>query len=78
MSQLFCRYCTLHWFSNLFLKSTLRAGLLKSGFYYSDYDDSVVESIFLLDYRDMMSLGCILLVDLAISIFNLLTGLLAH
>ena len=65
-------------FDTLFLKSTPYVRLLKSDVYSSDYDDSIVESIFLLDYCVVLSLGCILPVDLAIYLSNLLTGLLAH
>ena len=50
MSQLFYRYCTPRRFSNLFLKSTSRARLFKSDIYSSDYDDSTVESVLLLNY----------------------------
>ena len=82
MSQLFCKYCTPCKFSILFLKSTPLSvkleRLLKSEFYYPDYDDSIVESVFSFDYRDMMSLSCILPTNLAISISNILTRLLAQ
>ena len=61
-------------FSTLSLKSTSRARLLKSDVYSSDYDDSIVESVLLLDYCVVISLGCMLPADLATYLSNLLTG----
>ena len=60
------------------MKSTPRVTVFKSDVYSSDYDDSIVESVFLLDYCVGISLGCILLADLAIYLSNILTRLLAH
>ena len=65
-------------FRALFLKSTLRARLFKSDVFSSDYDDSIVESVLLLNYSVVISLGCMLHADLATYLSNLLTGLLAH
>ena len=77
-SQFLCRYCIPRRFSTLLLKSTSRARLLKSDVYSSDYDDSIVESVLLLDYCVVISLGCMLPADLATYLSNLLTGLIAH
>ena len=77
-SQFFYRYCIPHRFSTLSLKSTLRARFLKSDVYSSDYDDSIVESVFLLDYCSVISISCMLPANLATYLFNLLIGLLAH
>ena len=52
--------------------------MFKSGIYFSDYDDSIVESVLLLDYYVVISLGCLLPVDVTIYLSNLLTGLIAH
>ena len=60
------------------MKSTSQARLLKSDVYWPDYDDSIVESVLLLDYCIVIILGCMLPADLATYLFNLLTGLLAH
>ena len=62
----------------MILKSTPRARLFKSDISCSDYDDSIVESVLLLDYCAVISLNCMLPADLAIYLSNLLTGLLAH
>ena len=75
MSQLFCSYCIPRRFDTLFLKSTLRARLFKCDVYSSDFDDSIVKSILLLDYSVVISFGCMLPTDLAIYLSNLLTGL---
>ena len=73
-----CRYCIPRRFSTPFLKSTLRARLFKSDVYSSDYDESIVESVLLLNYSVVICLGCMLPADLAIDLSNLLTVLIAH
>ena len=78
MSQLLCRYCIPRRFSTLPLKSTSRARLLKSDVYWPDYNDSIIESVLLLDHCVVIINGCMLPADLATYLFNLLTGLLAH
>ena len=52
--------------------------MFKSDVYSSDYDDSIVESVLLLDYYVFISIDYLLPADLAIYLFNLLTGLIAH
>ena len=52
--------------------------LFKSDIYSSDYDDSIVESVLLLDYCVVISLRYMLPANLATYLSNLLTGLLAH
>ena len=78
MSQPFCMYCILREFSTLYLNSTPRARLFKSDVYSSNYDDSIVEFIHLLNYNIVIPLDCMLPADLAIYLANPLIGLSAH